>query len=928
MFMDVNSAVPEGEHQVLLTQEQEAAAKKLRRRSLALTLRFLLSKAVLIGVSIFLAVFLTVLLINNPNTVGRDVGPRQLELKMQQQVSLLMRIFEIGHPELGDMPETEREPILQAYYDELVEESGLNLPFLPRHLKWTWNALTFNWGKLATVNVAPIAMLTTKTSSYALNSVVLQRLPYSILLVTTSFFFILVLGIPLALVSARNYGKWFDRLLALLTPLSSIPSWVMGIILILIFAIELNLLPMGGMVDIKPPENKIGYVPILAKHMILPVASIIITTLFQLVFSWRTFFVSFAEEDYVDLAKAQGLPTRTLERKYILRPSLTFVITSFVLMFVNYWQISMALEVIFNWQGIGWLYIKYGLPNFWGESMYKGELLIALAMVVVMAYLLGIIVFLLDIVYLWVDPRIRLGLSDTYIRTSRPHRSLSELLPQWKREPKAVRVSLTREEKRSRQAWERRKSHVRAGAANFRQQFKRFVYEVKRYPSAVFGLSVILLLLAGSIYAVTALPYATIGEEWGRSVFTGQAERPRLAKPSWVNWFRANDYLSTIHLSTDAEQENKTVSTLSEDTSQITYRMSFVYDYQDFPSEVMLYLEGIYKETKPFVNAEWITPDNRTIKLRGMAVGVKSPVDLETQLPVKRLVAGNDNWKEWFVAGGNYPTPAYTLLLADPFGAQAAVLPGSYQLVITATTFEKDSDIRADLYLFGQVYGAAGTDYYRRDLLVPLLWGMPFALIIGLLGSISTALVSMLFAAAGAWYGGWVDTVVQRISEINLVLPILAICVLAYAYLGVPISVVLGIIILSIAFGAPVRNFRAAFLQIRSSPYIEAAESYGASDFRIVRKYMMPRILTSLIPQIILLIPSFVFLEATLGLFNISSDYPTWGKVIYQALTKGAWFGSRYWVVQPLVLLMITGLGFAMFGFALERILNPKLTRD
>jgi peptide/nickel transport system permease protein len=80
-----------------------------------------------------------------------------------------------------------------------------------------------------------------------------------------------------------------------------------------------------------------------------------------------------------------------------------------------------------------------------------------------------------------------------------------------------------------------------------------------------------------------------------------------------------------------------------------------------------------------------------------------------------------------------------------------------------------------------------------------------------------------------------------------------------------------------------------------------------------------------LIPQIILLIPSFVFLEATLGLFNITSNYPTWGKVIYHALTKGAIFGSRYWVLEPLALLIITGLAFGLFGFALEKILNPRL---
>lgn len=924
--MEVTGPIPETEQKALIEQEA-AAEKRWRRRSLTLAVRYLIAKALLIGASIFLAVFFTVLLVNNPNTEGRDVGPQQLELKMRQQIDLQMHIYAIEHPELDDLPEAEREAIMQRYHAELVEESGLNLPFLPRHLKWTWKALTFNWGKLATVNVAPIAILTTKTSSYTLNSVVFQHLPYSVLLVTTSFLLIFLLGIPLALVSARNYGKWFDRLLALLTPLSSIPSWVMGIILILIFAIELNLLPMGGMLDVKPPVTKIGYVPIVLKHMILPVAAILITTLFQLAYSWRTFFISFAEEDYVDLGKAQGLPMRTLERKYILRPSLAYVITSFTLLFVSYWQVSMALEVIFNWQGIGWLYIKYGLPNFWGESMYKGELLIALAMVVIMAYLLGIIVFLLDLVYLWVDPRIRFGLSDTYIRTRRPRRSLADWLQRDKRS-KSARFALTREERTQRRKWGRQKSHVNVGLANTRQQVKRFVYEVKRYPSAVFGLSVILLLLVGSIYAVFALPYETIGEEWGRSVFTGQPERPKLAKPGWINWFRSKDYLSTVKLSTATLQDGKTVTTVSEDVSQITYRLSFDYDYQDFPSEVMLYLEGFYTKTKPFVNVEWITPDNRSISLKGMSAGVRLPINFETQLPVNRLLAGNDNWKDWFVVGTNYPTPAYRLLFADPFGAKATLLPGTYQLIITATTFEKNSDVQADLYLFGQVYGMAGTDYYRRDLMVPLLWGMPFALIIGLLGSISTALISMLAAAAGAWYGGWVDNLVQRISEINLVLPVLAISVLAYAFLGAPIWSVIGVIILSTAFGAPTRNFRAAFLQIRSSPYIEAAEAYGASDFRIVSKYMMPRILTSLIPQIILLIPSFVFLEATLGLFNISSDYPTWGKVIYQALTKGAWFGSRYWVVQPLVLLMLTGLGFAMFGFALERILNPKLTRD
>jgi peptide/nickel transport system permease protein len=298
---------------------------------------------------------------------------------------------------------------------------------------------------------------------------------------------------------------------------------------------------------------------------------------------------------------------------------------------------------------------------------------------------------------------------------------------------------------------------------------------------------------------------------------------------------------------------------------------------------------------------------------------------LENKISVRRIVAANDNWENWFVIDGVYPTPVHYLLFADPDSDQPEVVKGEYQILVEGITFEEGSDIDVEICLFGKVYGLAGTDNYRRDLLVPLLWGMPFALLIGLVSSIVTTLIALVLAGMGVWFGGWVDNLIQRLSEANLILPVLAISVLAYAYLGVPIFTVLFLIILSNVFGTPTKNFRAAFLQIKDAPYIEAARSYGASNIRIIFKYLVPRVISILIPQIILLIPSFVFLEATLGIFNITSNYPTWGKIIYHALTKGAIYGSRYWVLQPLALLIIPGLAFGLFGFALEKILNPRL---
>jgi peptide/nickel transport system permease protein len=227
--------------------------------------------------------------------------------------------------------------------------------------------------------------------------------------------------------------------------------------------------------------------------------------------------------------------------------------------------------------------------------------------------------------------------------------------------------------------------------------------------------------------------------------------------------------------------------------------------------------------------------------------------------------------------------------------------------------------------LLGQVYGIAGTDYWRRDLVVPLFWGMPFALIVGFIGTLITALVAMLLPAIGVWYGGGLDNFIQRLTEINMVLPGLAIAVLLNALFNVNIWIVLGIVVVLNALGAPIKSFRSAFLQAKEAPYIEMARSYGASNFRIITRYLVPRILPVLIPYLITQIPAFIFLEATLGFFNIKSDFPSWGRIIYEGLSRGALYGSPFWVLEPISLLLLTGLAFAMLGSALERILNPRI---
>jgi peptide/nickel transport system permease protein len=185
----------------------------------------------------------------------------------------------------------------------------------------------------------------------------------------------------------------------------------------------------------------------------------------------------------------------------------------------------------------------------------------------------------------------------------------------------------------------------------------------------------------------------------------------------------------------------------------------------------------------------------------------------------------------------------------------------------------------------------------------------------------------MIIAAIGTWYGGWVDAAIQRITEINLVIPYYPIVIMIGTFYSRSIWLMLGVTVLLFIFGGGIKSYRAIFLQLKESGYIEAAQAYGASSPRIIMRYLVPRILPTLIPGLVTYIPTFVFVETALTVLGLGDPIlPTWGKVISDANVNGALYQAKYWwVLEPAFLLMITALGFSLLGFALDRIFNPRL---
>lgn len=429
------------------------------------------------------------------------------------------------------------------------------------------------------------------------------------------------------------------------------------------------------------------------------------------------------------------------------------------------------------------------------------------------------------------------------------------------------------------------------------------------YPSAVLGILVVFLLVFTAVYAMIKIPYREAIRLWrgGEEVWY---QNPKFAPPAWINLFSSKKYAESFAVRTSDGSMEKEVTPGAEGTStmEASYTFDFTSDY--YPQELILYLTSSYTEKQPFISAEWLTPDGRTIRLTNTAVSQKQTYrvsqdqKLQTKLRTEDII------------------PA---LFSDP--ETGDILRGKYQLIITGAAFEPDSDINIEFVFHGQVFGLAGTDHARRDLVIPLLWGAPVALAFGLIASLGTSILTMVIAALGTWYGGWVDELIQRITEINLVLPFLSILIMIGTFYSRSIWVILGATILLSIFTGAIKGYRSIFVQVKESMYIEAARAYGASSPRIVFLYLIPRMIPLLIPGLVSAVPAFVFLEASLAVLGLGDPVlPTWGKIIENANSNGALYrGYYYWILEPATLLMITGLGFAMLGFALDRVFNPKL---
>lgn len=338
-------------------------------------------------ISLFLTVvvgiYLTILIANMGGYVDQ-----MMKAEIQERITM-----EVGRsPAYQGMDPATRNELAQERIQNEIERLNLDQPLLLRSVRFLRNALTLNLGRAMN--------MTSDSGSRNVRAIILERIPYTLLLMGTANFVLFFTTLFLALALSRHYGSFWDKIIIGMSPTSSAPSWLYGIFLILIFAAVLKLLPFGGVIDAPVPKDFLGRALSVLRHLILPASSLIISQFFYSIYNWRTFFLIYSSEDYVEMAKAKGLPSRDIERRYILRPTLPTIITAFALLLIGTWTGAIITETVFQWPGLGRV-------TFRAIGLYDTPVIVGTT--IIYAYLLAITVFLLDIVYALVDPRVKIG---------------------------------------------------------------------------------------------------------------------------------------------------------------------------------------------------------------------------------------------------------------------------------------------------------------------------------------------------------------------------------------------------------------------------------------------------------------------------------------------------------------------------------------
>jgi len=273
---------------------------------------------------------------------------------------------------------------------------------------------------------------------------------------------------------------------------------------------------------------------------------------------------------------------------------------------------------------------------------------------------------------------------------------------------------------------------------------------------------------------------------------------------------------------------------------------------------------------------------------------------------------------------------AVIAFLKNPKAMVGVIIFGFFVLVALLAPVLAPYDPQATIFTPLQGPTAAhwlGTTNTGQDILSQFIWGTQTTMIVGVGAAVVSTIIAILMGVYAGLKGGAIDSALNAISNIFLVLPGLALLILIESYVKNTTPVINGLIIALTGWAWGARVFRAASLSLANRDFIVAARLSGAGTLRIMYAEILPNMTSIIAGNLIYSCLGAILAEAGLaylGFENVSSN--SWGTILFWAQNGGAMMGGAWWwFVPPGIAIALVGTSLTLMNFAVDQITNPRL---
>ena len=234
------------------------------------------------------------------------------------------------------------------------------------------------------------------------------------------------------------------------------------------------------------------------------------------------------------------------------------------------------------------------------------------------------------------------------------------------------------------------------------------------------------------------------------------------------------------------------------------------------------------------------------------------------------------------------------------------------------------TDIARTSYLPPSAAHLLGTDRFGRDILSRILYGARISLSIGFIATAISITIGTLIGAVAGYFGGRVDTLLMRFTDMVLAFPRLVLLIMIVALFSPSIAVIIAVLGLT-QWPGTTRIVRGDVLSLREREFVQAAQALGMSRTRIILRHLVPNVLAPVIVTATLGIGNTIVMEASLSFLGlgVQPPTPTWGSMVAEGRDNllGAWWVATF----PGLVIVLVVLAFNLVGDGLRDALDPRL---